>query len=56
MCFEEVVALMGKPQRSFGSGAIWYEWDLKENKSLKVMFGRKSMNDDNLYVIKYYIK
>ena len=53
---EEVVALMGKPQRSFGSGAIWYEWDLKENKSLKVMFGRKSMNDDNLYVIKYYIK
>lgn len=56
MSFEEVVSLIGKPQRSFGSGAIWYEWDLEENKLLQVMFGKKSMNDDNLYVIKIHIK
>ncbi len=55
MSFDEVVSLIGKPQRSFGSGAIWYEWDLEENKLLQVMFGKKSMNDDNLYVIKIHI-
>ena len=56
MSFAEVVSLIGKPQRAFGSGAIWYEWDLEENKLLQVMFGRKSMDDDTLYVIKCYIK
>lgn len=56
MTFEEVVAVIGNPQRTFGSGAIWYEWDLEENKLLQVMFGRKSMDDDTLYVIKCYIK
>lgn len=56
MSFDEVVTLIGKPQRSFGSGAIWYEWDMEENKLLQIMFASKSFEDNNLYVVKYYIK
>lgn len=56
MSFEEVVQLIGKPQRACGSGAICYEWDLEDNKMLKILFTVLEYGCDDLYVVRYQIR
>lgn len=58
MSYAEVINILGKPQRSMGSGALWYEWDLKDGKTLKLMFGIKNYTPEfsleNMYLIKIF--
>lgn len=57
MLFEEVVELIGKPHRTFGSGAIWYEWTLEDGKLLQIMFNPYYSNGNkSLEVVKIIYK
>lgn len=38
MTFTEVVALVGRPQREIGSGAVIYEFDLSDGSTYAVYF------------------
>jgi hypothetical protein len=52
MTFEEVVEILGKPIAEFGSGAIWYEWNLDDQTKLQIQFRPSSTEDNNLYVLR----
>ncbi len=38
MTFEEVVELIGKPQEQFGSGVLWFRWDLVDGTMFCIQF------------------
>ncbi len=40
MTFEEIVAILGRPQRDTGSGIWIMEWDMKSGKAFAVCFNK----------------
>lgn len=52
MLFDEIVELIGNPHKTFGSGAIWYEWTLKDEKLLQIMFSPNDFSRSSLKAVK----
>ncbi len=40
MTFDEVIELIGKPQEDFGSGTIWFQWNLVDGTMFCLQFFR----------------
>ena len=50
MTLEEVVAILGKPQRDTGSGVLLMEWDLKSGKIFVVAFNSKPVSGQATHI------
>ena len=48
MTFDEIVAIIGKPQRDVGSGAWLMEWEMKSGNILVVAFNAVPDSERNL--------
>ena len=47
MTLEEIVEMIGKPQRDVGSGTFLMEWDIKSGEVLLVSFNPSVSEDNN---------
>lgn len=56
MTFTEVVAILGRPQRDIGSGAILAEWDMQSGKKLIVCFNPSGSDADAAISYHTFIK
>lgn len=56
MTFTEVVAILGRPQRDIGSGAMLAEWDMQSGKKLIVCFNPSGSNADATISYHTFIK
>ncbi len=54
MTFDEVVELIGKPQEEFGSGAIWFQWNLVDGTMFCLQFSRMNLEEpiNQIHVIR----
>lgn len=50
MTYEEVVSLIGKPQRDIGSGSIVLVWEMQGGGELQITFEGSAMEPDGMTV------
>lgn len=55
MTFEEIVEILGKPQRDVGSGVVAMEWDISTGEVLYVCFNKVPPTDE-LNLMSYYVE
>lgn len=55
MTFEEIVGILGKPQRDVGSGVVAMEWDISTGEVLYVCFNKVPPTDE-LNLLSYHVE
>ena len=55
MTFEEIVGILGKPQRDVGSGVVAMEWDISTGEILYVCFNKVPPTDE-LNLLSYHVE